>query len=292
MDPEPRQSRTERESQVNLILHWVSTKLLRGVPDNWARIDLKVTMASTVDDFVFTTVLYDGTAAPHEMPLELRQAFVDIRDLLYEPGEGTWFSARFTMDPPDHYRVTFNFDVDPVWDPPIAPELYAKDLTAYSRSPENIPAWLHVRLGEAPPAIPPAGSYEEHVRYTKHVSDQLKQTLPAGWTYAQVQFREVGGHAETNAIIQNVAHLMEPWSPPDAVTDRFRELRAATRDADQGPWYSAKLELRYSGEEKLTTNRTDEPQWLTPPEASAYQAEAELSAVERLPDWLRAHLES
>lgn len=248
-------------------------------------------MASTVDDFAFTTVLYDGTVAPREMPLEVRRAFVDMRDLLYEPDQGTWFSARFVMDPPDHYRVAFNFDVDPVWDPPVAAEVYAKDLETYPRSPGNTPRWLHAVLGAEPPALPAATGYDEQARYVKHVTDQLQQTLPAGWTYAQVQFREVGDHAETNAIIQNVARLMEPWSPPAAVTDRFRELRAVTRDTDQGPWFGARLEMRFAGEEKLTTNRTDEPQWITPPPASAYREEAARSAAERLPQWLRAHLE-
>lgn len=120
--------------------------MLKVAPREWRKLDLKVTMASTVDDFVFATVMYDGTVNPVEMPMEIRRAFVDMRELLYEPGLGTWFSVRFVMDPPDYYRVSFNFDVDPVWDPPVAPEVYAKDLEAFPRSEENTPAWLRAKL--------------------------------------------------------------------------------------------------------------------------------------------------
>lgn len=132
-----------------MLLRWVGHMLMKSAPPEWRRLDLKVIMASTVDDFSYTTIMKDGTTPPYEMPVVIRQAFVDIRDLLHEDGEGTWFSARFVMDPPDEYTVNFNFDVDPVWDPPVTPDVFVRDLEKYPRDDEHIPSWLRRQLDAA-----------------------------------------------------------------------------------------------------------------------------------------------
>ncbi|GGP50601.1 hypothetical protein [Saccharothrix coeruleofusca] len=99
-------------------------------------------MLSTVDDLVYSVVMPDGSTRAHEFPDDLPAAFSDVRHLLYEPDLGTWFSVRLVLDPPDSFRVSFNFEVDPVWDPPIDPAAYAADLEVYPRSAANTPDWL------------------------------------------------------------------------------------------------------------------------------------------------------
>jgi hypothetical protein len=291
-DPNPPQAQpptpAEREAEVNRILQWVCGRLLDLAPPDAKRLDLKATLASSVEDFVYTTILADGSAQPHELPREIHPAFGDLRVLLYEPGQGTWFSVRLVVDPPSTFRVNFNFDVDPVWDPPIGPEALAKDLEDFPR--DELPTWLHETLtGEKAPARAGVDA-EEQGRYARRIGNQLVQTLPPGWDYAQVHFREIGDHAETNALVHNVAGALERWSPPRAVADRFRELRAATRG--DGAWYSAKFEIQATGEQKLEMNRTDEPTWIAPPPPEAYREELRLSGgtEDVLPDWLRAKL--
>ncbi|GAA2659228.1 hypothetical protein GCM10010428_02820 [Actinosynnema pretiosum subsp. pretiosum] len=284
---EPRQTKYERQEQTNLILGWVGGRLLSVAPAGWAVLDLKVSLAADVEDFTFATVLGDGSFAPVEMPPEVRRAFVDVRDLLAEPGQGTWFSVRFTMSPPDNYRVYFNFEVDPVWDPPIGPDVLVEDLRRYPRTPDDTPRWVLEALGAELPALPVSVDYEQQSRQVKRVTDQLRQVLPAGWGYAQVQFREIGHHAEVAALVQNAVGAMVQWNPPRAVTERFRELRTMTRRTEHGPWFSAKVELSGDGREKVSTNRTEEPTWIDPPSDEAYLVELELPGSERVPDWLR-----
>lgn len=128
--------------------------------------------------------------------------------------------------------------------------------------------------------------------YVKRVADQLVQTLPPGWEYAQVQFREVGDHAEVDALVHSLAGGMRQWQPPQAVAERFHELREVVRSTPNA-WYSAKFEIKSTGEHKVQLNRSDEPGWITPPPSDAYEAERDLAgAPEVLPDWLRAYLPS
>ncbi|MCE6998183.1 hypothetical protein LZG04_25790 [Saccharothrix sp. S26] len=274
----------ERDAEVDRVLRWVCGRLLDLAPPDAVRLDLKVTMASTVEDFTCTTVAADGSARTHELPQDVHPAFADLRDLLYEPGRGTWLSVRLVIDPPDTVRVTFNFDVDPVWDPPVGPELLAKDLEDYPR--DELPPWLHHTLtGETAPL---SADPEDHAR---RIGDQLHQTLPPGWEHARVRFREVGDHAETDAVVHTVGGAHARWEPPRAVTERFRELRAATRG--DSAWYSAEFELRAAtGEQRIELNRDDEPTWTAPPPAEAYREELRLSGgtAEALPTWVRAKL--
>lgn len=283
-----RPPRAERDELCNRILDWVVGHLHEGVESGWARIDLTVMMAANVDDYRYVTLNQDGSVQERQLPLEhVRRAFGDVRELVHEEGKGTWFSGRLTMNPSGRYSVEFNYDVDPVWWQPLPPEVWAKDLEMFPR--DQVPRWLRQQLGDE--VEPPRGL--DHVEYAKLVSLQVRQILSPGWTYAQVHFREVGGHAETNALVRDLTGRMSTSTPPRAVAERFRELRALLSDGPNA-WYSARLDLEYGGKERLMTNRVDEPQWITPPPAEAYQEELRRAggSLDVLPTWLRAELES
>ena len=152
--------------------------------------------------------------------------------------------------------------------------------------------WLRRELdpGLELPRVEP-GEAPVSVMYSRHVGQQVKQTAPTGWTYAQVQFREVGDHAECTALVRDLAGRMFQWAPPQAVTERFRETRQSMT-GPQTTWYSARLDVEYSGRENLQFNRTDEPQWITPPPPEAYQEELRRAgSADVVPDWLRARLD-
>ena len=290
---DPRPSQAERQEQTGRILGWVGGRLLTDIGPDWARVDLKVSMAANVDDYLFATLNPDGSVRERELPVDdVRRAFSDIRNLLWEPEKGTWFSVRFTLNPPGSFQVEYNFEVDPVWDPPISPDVWAKDLELFPRAENWRPRWLRRELdpGLELPRVEP-GEAPVSVMYSRHVGQQVKQTAPTGWTYAQVQFREVGDHAECTALVRDLAGRMFQWAPPQAVTERFRETRQSMT-GPQTTWYSARLDVEYSGRENLQFNRTDEPQWITPPPPEAYQEELRRAgSADVVPDWLRARLD-
>ncbi|MEJ3659088.1 hypothetical protein WEH80_39635 [Actinomycetes bacterium KLBMP 9759] len=285
----------ERDEIATEILGWLGNRLIKAAgTDDWARIDLKVSMAANVDDYVYAVLNRDGSVRETELPLEdVRRAFTDVRDLRYEEEKGTWYSIRYTMDPPSKFNAAFNFSVDPMWDPKLSLEVWAKDLEMYPRTESWLPRWLRQELApgvELPPE-PPVGQLD-HMMYAKHVGMQVQQSAPTGWTYAQVHFREIGSYFETNALVRDLAGRMFQWSPPRAVAERFREFRASMVPPNHINWYSARLDIEYSGRENLQFNRPDEPKWSTLPPAVAYQEELrKAGSTQGMPDWLLARLE-
>lgn len=291
--PDPRPSQAERYERAGRILDWIGGKLLEDIGPDWARVDLKVSMAANVDDYQYATLNQDGSVRERELPADqLRRPFSDLREVLWEEEKGTWFSVRFTIDPPGNAQTEYNFEVDPVWDPPISPDVWVKDLEIFPRAEAWRPRWLQRELEpgvELPPVEP--GGPPQHVMYARHVGQQVKQTAPAGWTYAQVQFREIGDYAECNALVRDLTGRMFQWAPPQAVTERFRELRQSMA-GPQTTWCTARLDVEYTGRENLQFDRTAEPQWIAPPPPEAYQEELRRAgSADVLPDWLRARLD-
>ncbi|MFE3025162.1 hypothetical protein [Nocardia tengchongensis] len=286
-----RSSRREREARADMILDWVAGRLLDSVDGDCSRAELQVAMAADLQDIKYSTFNRDGSAQLREIPREIFQAFPDLRDLRFEDDLGTWFSLRIQVDPPENHRATFNFTVDPMWQPSISAERYMEDLQLYPRLDGEIPRWLEAKINpNSPrPEISP-GTLPEIVARTKAASLQLRLALPQGWNHAQVTFNEVGGYLEASASVQDISGQLTPWSPPVEVSERFSELRAASRGRP-AVWYTARVELWYSGEEDFRTFGLGEPQWCSPPPSEAF--DEELRRAEgfdyELPDWLTVH---
>ncbi|MGC7093315.1 hypothetical protein ACPZ19_01490 [Amycolatopsis lurida] len=68
-----------------------------------------------------------------------------LRALRYQPGRGTWFSARISMNPPGQIFFDYNNDHEPVLTRPMAPAHYAEDLRVFPRDPGHVPAWLRAK---------------------------------------------------------------------------------------------------------------------------------------------------
>ena len=291
--PDPRSSQAERYETAGRILTWVGGKLLEDIGPGWARVDLKVSMAAGVDDYQYATLNQDGSVRERELPVDrLRRPFSDLREVLWEEEKGTWFSIRFTIDTPGTTQTEYNFEVDPVWDPSISPEVWAKDLEIFPRAEAWWPRWLRRQLNPGLEVLPvEPGEPPQHVMYARHVGQQVKQTAPTGWTYAQGRFREIGDHVETTALVHDLTGRMFQWAPPPAVAERFREVRQSMA-GPRTTWCTARLDVEYSGRENLTFNRMEEPKWITPPPPEAYQEELRrVGSIAALPDWLRARLD-
>ncbi|MFF0609177.1 hypothetical protein ACFYUD_10955 [Nocardia tengchongensis] len=287
----PRLSRWEREAQADLILDWVAGRLLDSVDDDCARVELQVAMTADLQDIEYSAFNRDGSPQLREIPQEIFRAFRDLRNLRFEDDLGTWFSLRIQVDPPQDCKATFNFTVDPMWQPSIPAEKYLEDLQLYPRSAEEIPRWLEGKVSQTARLLEVSpGTLLEVVARTKAASLQLRLALPPGWKYAQLQFNEVGGHSEASALVQDISGRMALWSPPVEVSERFSELRAASRGRP-AIWYQARVELWYSGEEDFQTFGSDEPQWSSNPPSEAFDEELRRAegADYELPNWITAH---
>lgn len=135
---------TDRADQ---LVQQIGGAVLRDAPGGWRRIDVKATLTTMVEEVAITVIMADGSSAKPQPP-DFGDALRELRQALYEPGKGTWLSMRLILDPPGSFVVHYNFDFDPLWDPPVPPVVYQRDLEAFPRDEERIPAWYRKRLDE------------------------------------------------------------------------------------------------------------------------------------------------
>ncbi|GAA2659236.1 MULTISPECIES: hypothetical protein [Actinosynnema] len=123
------------------------TALAAEAPHGWTRVDVDVHLCTMMHLFG-VRVSSDSGGAPLSMrlPKVVGNDLVRARRLMYEPGRGTWLSARLTVFPDGEHRVEFNFDEEPGWKPPLHPVAYARDLEAFPRDDEHVPDWLREQL--------------------------------------------------------------------------------------------------------------------------------------------------
>jgi len=126
----------------------VADALTAAAPAGWSEIVLTVSATVLAYDFAATVRLADGRSGDIELPATVKRGFQELRELLYEPGRGTWFSARLVLRAGAAPGYSFNYDEDPKWWPPLAPTAFCRDLEAFPREEEHIPAWLAQVLGE------------------------------------------------------------------------------------------------------------------------------------------------
>jgi hypothetical protein len=145
MDPETgtRTSKLQRET---------ADALAAAAAPGWSEVVLTVSATVLAYDFAATVRLADGRNGDIELPDAVKRGFPELRELMYEPGRGTWFSVRLTLragtEPGYSFDYDFNYDEDPKWSPPLAPTAFCRDLEAFPREDEHIPAWLREVLAE------------------------------------------------------------------------------------------------------------------------------------------------
>ncbi|MEU7530275.1 hypothetical protein AB0A74_31425 [Saccharothrix sp. NPDC042600] len=122
------------------------------------------------------------------------------------------------------------------------------------------------------------------------ITERLVFDLPAGWSHLQLVYAAVGEYVAFSGLLRMENGGLYGWVPPDDdVKERFAALRAGMARPDRGTWFQATLRLDYPDQYSVDYNRTDLPDFGTPPPAEAYARELELfpRAEEHTPAWLR-----
>lgn len=113
----------------------------------WAEVAVEIALAGGFSQFrTWFRTGYDGQWQPTGCYADRSEGFAnlfaDLRWLMYRAGTGTWFSARLTVSDRRDLRSDSDFDDQPRFHPPVAPELYLKDVQAFPRDASRIPAWV------------------------------------------------------------------------------------------------------------------------------------------------------
>ncbi len=282
----------EKARRYDELIQQIGNALLEAAPQGWVRLDLIATLASSVQDFGLVVLLGDGTAAQVDPPAEAADALIAVRELMYLPERGTWFSARFIMNPPTEYHVYYNFQHDPVWDPPVPGEVFRKDLERFPRPEEEIPNWLRRKLGMPglPPNTEPAGVGS--MKYLeRNVADLLLMHAPTDWTQIRVGYRAAGSFVEMRGMVIGLDGQLRPWDPPAAAAEEWASMRARmiAPGRGTGPWSGTQMIIEYP---IRTSARyiTEDPGWKTTPPAPAVLDDLRRfpRAPEFVPEWMRA----
>ena len=95
---------------------------------------------------VSSQVQHQGQWVNNALPMELVRLGVDLRVAMGRPAGGAWTWARLSMSSSQGYKLISDFDYDrePVLDPPYTAEDCAKELEVFPRDPGAIPDWMKI----------------------------------------------------------------------------------------------------------------------------------------------------
>ena len=75
-------------------------------------------------------------------------AVKSLRELMYRPGKGTWFSRRLRVQPSgDGWEVFYNYYDRPLWELGVpSADTYVQELHLFPRDEEHIPDWFREEM--------------------------------------------------------------------------------------------------------------------------------------------------
>lgn len=275
-----------RKADEDQVVRWIGGWLMDSAPEGWRRIDMTARAASTLEEISLAVVMPEGGPAQMEPPPDVSPLLYELRAKKYMRGRGSWLSLRLVIEPDGAYRVLYNFDSDPRWDPPVETEVFDHDFETFPREEEWVPAWYWEGLkGQTGGTRIP----DEPNALLKSVANELQFALPPGWDFIQVQFRAVGDYEEFGAVIHSITGTVYPWTLPEPVLELLRRHRAASVSDARGTWVSLKYEMKYPDSVKAQFNVNEDPGFQRQPPAGAFAEELRRypRSERRTPEWLR-----
>ncbi|MEW2352590.1 glycohydrolase toxin TNT-related protein [Spirillospora sp. NPDC029432] len=272
-------------------------------PPGSRRIDVHCVATVAVNDMAVTVLTEDGgTVRPEEMPSELTDLLLELRRAHYVPERGTWFSARFMLEPGAPIRPIFNYDHDPNWDPPIPVDCWRRDQIVMPRDGADLPGWLQARLEGREPSYPRAapGEVLNPVEQIELLSNELGVLVgdqaPALWDQVFGYYQAAGDHVEhPPAMVQLADRTMLTWALPPAADALFDRLRAGTYGFQRSTW--GRIDYRVTFEEgtvrvqaKFTND--EEPAWNSAPSVHDLRLEVERFPEHAGREWIKRRLDA
>ncbi|MET8798580.1 TNT domain-containing protein [Nocardia sp. NPDC004568] len=288
---EPQVTPAAQERYVEL-LQQIGGALIGVAPVGWRRIDLIARIVAEIQDVGLTVIMSDWTDAVIPPPPRLAEVFAELRSVMYVPERGAWLSARYTIDPPGAFQVFYNYEHDPLWDPPISPAAFQRDLETYPRPVDTVPAWLRPTPG---PVETRADRTDllgiEGQRYlTRKIADLLVMRAPADRQQIRVMYRAAGDHVEVTGHILGIDGRLREWEAPSEVAEFYRQLRTGMYKTGVGTWTEAATIVEYPI--RTSFEYRSEAGWHRTPPRWAVLDELELfpRTAEHVPAWMKTVL--
>jgi hypothetical protein len=128
------------------LLQEIFRELIASAGEDWTSLNLRVRGMGAGTHFAAVVTSADGSQSTPRLSPGGTMACLKLRKVMYRPGIGTWYTARFTVDATKECRVNYNYDSLPV-DPEheetiddIRDELI-EDHERFPRDQEHLPGW-------------------------------------------------------------------------------------------------------------------------------------------------------
>jgi hypothetical protein len=126
----------------NSVVTDMTVTVTADAPQDWQRIEITCQAVGGLQILVAQVVLADGSQVHWSPPALVGQWFHRLRMVSFQPGAGTWYSARYQLD--RGAAATVEYSEEPV--DIGGPIDYVDDLRYLPRDAQTIPAWLSERV--------------------------------------------------------------------------------------------------------------------------------------------------
>jgi hypothetical protein len=114
--------------------------------------ELRVSGLVSSMDLSLSEITKDNSEATHHLATDGAKSCMALRERMYRPGKGTWYSARFTIDAQQLCEVQYDYDsmpVDPEFNETLADirDELIEDQRLFPRDQEHLPEWHPARNG-------------------------------------------------------------------------------------------------------------------------------------------------
>ncbi|GGP58967.1 TNT domain-containing protein [Saccharothrix coeruleofusca] len=131
----------------NVVLGSVTTLLVHRLPGDWERLFLDLRVVGGYLEAPTSVLTIFGQSVEWELPPEALPFFLHLRQGMYDPDKGTWYSMKYQLTHPNQYSVEYEWDAEPDWTHRPPERFYLEELDSFPRPDDAIPRWLRERAG-------------------------------------------------------------------------------------------------------------------------------------------------
>lgn len=173
------------------ILREIAKELTEGLRPDWSQAIL--TWSGVVSGGAASALTVrdaEGRDRGDDLPQGVSRLCGTLKNGMYRPGAGTWFTMTFTLSADGTYTTGFDYDGEPeVAD--FRPEHYAKEVAHFPRDPEHMPGWLKTALDRVPNFYAavyaePGERYEDEIG--PHLGEMARAFKDEGWSLGPGEF--------------------------------------------------------------------------------------------------------
>jgi hypothetical protein len=173
------------------ILREIAQELIEGLRPGWSQAILR--WSGVVGGGAMAALRVrdaEGRDRGDDLPDGVSALCGRLKNGMYRPGRGTWFTMTFTLSAAGTYTTGFDYDGDPAV-AGFRPEHYAKEVAHFPRDPEHVPDWLKAVLDQVPNLYAavyaePGERYEDEVG--PHLGEMARAFEHEGWQVGPGEF--------------------------------------------------------------------------------------------------------